>query len=372
MIVNLKSPTDLSGFYIVYEGSTNIEKPGIYGISHLMEHLMCKNFDHLQDKFEEDGIDWNAYTSGNEIVFYIKGLDEKVNKWKYKFTELMSEFNVTKDQFENERKIVLEEYMDTFNDQMSSHYLNLERKIYDYYNPIGKRTDLESLKFMDCLNFFETQYMKPSKIINVSKNNDFKSNLIDFSDRKINKEYKLFENNKAELDITNTFKDKSSLIMKSNIVDGDYAKIHFLNNMLSGGLNSPFYQEIREKKGLVYFIDCSLSRMNDKGDINISTLTSNDNIDNVVETINEIFKNPDKYLTKERFDVVKESVKVNLKKQDINRYSHVSRWINPEGWSLSDIIDDIELPDIKGVFEKYYNVDDFYISNDKTEFSQQQ
>jgi hypothetical protein len=33
MIVNLKSQTDLGGFYIVYEGSTNLEKSGWYGIS---------------------------------------------------------------------------------------------------------------------------------------------------------------------------------------------------------------------------------------------------------------------------------------------------------------------------------------------------
>ena len=54
MIINLKSQTDLSGFYVVYEGSTNLEKSGWYGISHLMEHLMCKNFDHLQEDFDKE------------------------------------------------------------------------------------------------------------------------------------------------------------------------------------------------------------------------------------------------------------------------------------------------------------------------------
>ena len=115
MIINLKSETDLSGFYVVYEGSTNLEKPGWYGISHLGEHLLCKNFDHLQEDFDKDCIEWNAYTDSNNIVFYITGLEEKVNKWKYKFLELLSEFKITKEDFENERKIVLEEYSDYFN-----------------------------------------------------------------------------------------------------------------------------------------------------------------------------------------------------------------------------------------------------------------
>jgi hypothetical protein len=76
MIINLKSQTNLSGLYVVYEGSTNLEKKGNYGISHLMEHLMCKTFFHMIQDFDRDGIQWNAYTSSNEIVFYMTGLDE--------------------------------------------------------------------------------------------------------------------------------------------------------------------------------------------------------------------------------------------------------------------------------------------------------
>ena len=71
MIINLKSENELSGFYIVYEGSTNLENKGNFGISHLMEHLFCKNFDHLLDDFDRDGISWNAYTDTNLINFYL-------------------------------------------------------------------------------------------------------------------------------------------------------------------------------------------------------------------------------------------------------------------------------------------------------------
>lgn len=368
MIINLPNQTDLSSFYVIYEGSTNLEKPGWYGLSHLMEHMLCKNFDHLQDVFEENGLSWNAYTSGNEIVFYMTGLDENVNKYKGEFVKLLSDFNVTKEQFENERKIVLEEYMDTFNDQMSCHYLNLDRKIYDNYNPIGKRSDLENLKFMDCLNFFEEQYMNPSKIINVSKHNKFEGN-VKFAKREINKEYKIMESNTdVDLELNNSFKDKTSLIIKSPIITENFSKVQFVNMMLSSGLNSPFYKEIRENKGLVYFINCSMNRMNNVGDIDISTLTSNGNIEKIVDTLGEIFNNSDKHLTKERFNIVKNSVKINLSKQDINRHSSVGKWISPDGWDLTDIIDDITLEDCKEVFDKYYNLDDFYISDDKNEF----
>ena len=351
MIINLTSETELSGFYVVYEGSTNLEKKGNFGISHLMEHLMCKNFDHLQEDFDKDGIDWNAYTSGGEIVFYLTGLDEKVNKWKGEFMDLLSGFNVTKEEFENERNIVLEELMDSFNDQTQSHMLNLSRKLFNDYDPIGLREDLENLKFMDCLNFFELQYSKPTKIINVSKNNPYKNNTIDFAEREITKTIE-YGNYDSPFELGNEFKDKSSLVMLSPIINEDFAYVHYINAMLSLGLKSPLYQEIREKRGLVYYVHCYQSRMNKQGLNTIATQTSNKNFDAVVDAIKLVLDNPKKYLTKERFDLVKDFYSVRQKKDEILRYKNVNQWINPPKWSVYDILDSVNFKKVKEVYDK--------------------
>jgi predicted Zn-dependent peptidase len=366
MIINLKSQTDLSGFYVVYEGSTNLEKPGWYGISHLMEHLVCKALDHLQEDFDRDGIDWNAYTSGNEIVFYLTGLDEKVSKYKKDFVKQLTTFNVTKEEFENERKIVLEEYMDAFNDQGDSHMLNLSRKLFNDYDPIGSKQDLENLKFMDCLNFFELQYAKPTKIINVSKKS-YKNNLIEFQERKIIKDIS-FGDHDVALELNNEFKDKTSIVILSKIINEDFAYVNFINSMLSLGLKSPLYQEVREKKGLVYYIHCYQSRMNDKGITTISTQTSNKNYNDVVDAVKLVISNPDKFLTKERFNLVRDYFRVRKQKDDILRYKSVSQYINPKEWNIYDILETVTLNKIREVYDKYYIFDDFYISNDKKEF----
>ena len=367
MIINLKSQTDLSGFYVVYEGSTNLEKSGWFGISHLMEHLMCKNFDHLQEDFDKDGIDWNAYTSSNEIVFYLTGLDEKVNKWKGEFMDLLGQFNVTKEQFENERKIVLEEYMDAFNDQTDCHMLNLSRKLFSDFDPIGLKKDLEKLKFMDCLNFFELQYSKPSKIINVSKNKEYKNATLSFAERTIVKNIS-FGNNDVPLELNNEFKDKTSIVILSPVIDEDFAYVNFINTMLSYGLKSPLYQEIREKRGLVYYVNCYQSRVNNQSLNTISTQTSNRNYKDCIASIKEVISNPDKYLTKERFNIAKDLYTVKKQKDEILRYKNVNQYINPEGWSIYDILDTVNLKKIREVYDKYYQFDKFYISSDKKEF----
>jgi predicted Zn-dependent peptidase len=367
MIINLPSQTNLSGFYVIYEGSTNLEKPGWYGVSHLLEHLCCKSFDHLQEDFDRDGVDWNAFTSNNEICFFLTGLDEKVNKWKGQFVDLLGQFKITKEDFENERKIVLEELMDSFNTQTESHMLNLDRKLFGDYGPIGLKEDLEKLKFMDIINFWELQYAKPTKVINVSKNNPYKNKTLDFAERTIVKNVS-YGDHKVPFELSNEFKDKSSLVMLSPIIDEDFAYVHFINAMLSLGLKSPLYQEIREKKGLVYYVHCYQSRMNQQGINTIATQTSNKNFDEVVAATKTVLENPKKYLTKERFELVKEYYKVRMEKDEILRYKNVNQYINPEGWSVYEILDTVNLKKIKEVYDKYFKFENFYISNDKTEF----
>ena len=154
----------------------------------------------------------------------------------------------------------------------------------------------------------------------------------------------------------------------SPIIEEDFAYVHFINAMLSLGLKSPLYQEVREKRGLVYYVNCYQSRINNQGINTISTQTSNKNADKVIESVKEVIENPDKYLTKDRFNLVKDFYNVRMKKDEILRYKNVNQWINPKGWSVYDILDEVKFKDIKEIYEKYYNFDKFYVSNDKKEF----
>jgi predicted Zn-dependent peptidase len=156
--------------------------------------------------------------------------------------------------------------------------------------------------------------------------------------------------------------------MLSPIIEEDFAYVHFINAMLSLGLKSPLYQEIREKRGLVYYVHCYQSRMNQQGINTIATQTSNKNFNACVDSVKEVISNPKKHLTKDRFDLVKDYYKVRMKKDEILRYKNVNQWINPEGWSVYDIIDKVDFKKVKSVYDKYYDFDKFYISSDKKEF----
>ena len=323
--------------------------------------------DPVLEDFDRDGISWNAYTDSNLINFHFTGLESRLSKYRYKILELMSNFNVTKEQFETERNIVLSEYEDVFNDQSQTHYLNLYRKLFNDFDPIGLREDLESLTFMDCLNFFEKQYMNPSKIISVSKTFKFKSDDIDFKEREIITNL-TYGNNDVPLELGNSFKDKTSIIMLSPVVNENWAYVNFINAMLSMGLHSPLYDEVREKRGLVYFIHCYQSRHNKQGLINISTQTNNRNVNGVIEGVKKVLTNKSKLFTKERFNLVRDYYLVRSEKEEILLYGNVGKYLLPDGWSTYDILDKLKLNDLKDVYDEYYKFDNFYISTDKKEF----
>lgn len=362
MITNLFNQTELSGFYIVYEGSTLLEKKGWYGISHLMEHLLFKSVDHLQDDYDRAGLDYNAYTSTNEIVFYLNGLDHQVVKYRDQFLDLLSNFQITEEQLEMEKQIVLSEYEDCFNEQSQSHALNWSRKYLGDLDPIGLRKDIENINLDDIKEFFKLQYSKPTKIINIGKT-PFKRKDIQFQKLILEKDFQ-YGNYDIPLELGNSFKDKTSIIVASPLITENPSMNHFINSMLGFGLRSPLYNEVREKKGLVYSINCCLYRLNNKGINMITTQTSNKNSKEVVDTIQNILSNPDKYLTSERFDIIREFYQNKFQKNKILRYKHISSLIEPDGWILENDINKIKFDDIRNQYNKYYT-NDWIISLDK-------
>lgn len=374
MIVNLKSQNDLSGLYFVYYGSCNLERPGLYGSSHALEHLQCQSFEHLTDDLDNNGIEWNAYTSSNEIVFYFTGLEENLAKFRPKLMKLMSEYKISEERFNNEMKIILQEALDTYNDQQSAHYLNLARRLHNHYNAIGPISDIQKMTYADILEQHEKQYSKVDKIINVSKTFELKTTRMKF--RKSDdfqkftsfsdpNKYDLKPNNKVKLDKLNDFSGKISVIYHAPLVEEkDAQMIQYIDAMLCMGLNSPLYQEIREKKQICYSLQMELERLGNKGFHTFSTITTKKNLKTLNETLKEVLDNPEKYLTKNRFNLINNLLKINIKKRDINRYKNVNDHIKPKMWDVYEIVDKITYKDMLDVYYKLISFDKFKCSLD--------
>lgn len=376
MIVNLKSLTDLSGFYIVYYGSCNLEKPGTYGISHACEHIFCQAFEHMQDDLDNAGISWNAATYSNYIVYYFTGLEENLASFRDKLTKAISIFKVTKERFETEMKIIYQEYLDSFNSQDWSHALNLYRRKFNHYGPIGLGQDIKSITYEKFMEFYNLQYSNPDKIINVSKTFKYenlkglkfknKKEVKTFTDFADPFNYPIKENPKAKIEKLADFQGKCSVIYYTDLITDtqDVSKIAFINLMLVMGLNSPLYRLLREQKQIAYSMHLDLDRMGSIGINAYRTVTTKKNLKTLEQGLKEVLNNPSKYLTQERFELVNNVLKINLKKRDINRYKNIDDQLEPIEWDVYQLVDNCKLDDLLTIYDKYFTFDKYTRSLD--------
>jgi len=322
----------------------------------------------LIEEFQQYGLEWNAYTSSTNIVFYLIGLDKYVSKFKYTFLNRLNQININNDEFELEKSVVLEEYSSIFNVQSSSHKLNLYRKLFNSYSSIGRKEDIEKLTLEDCKNHFDEFYKNPSKIINISKNNIFEQ-YIDFKDFNSNNKFEYIYNNNAEINYFQSKLNKSSIIYLSPMIYEDWPIIFFINYLLSNGINSPLYKNIRKKTGLSYYINCDLDRLSDNSGINmIYTETDDNKVDKLMQVLDDTLSNTS-FLTKNKIEQVRNSIINKIDTVNINRYINVEKYIKPEPWSIENHIHDITLEQVERAYLKYYNVNNFYKNVDKIEFN---
>lgn len=358
MILNLDSQTNLSGFYIVYDGSTHFEYPGVRGINHLMEHLLCKQFKHLYLDFDKNSITWNAYTSSDHVVFYMTGLDDRLNQYKEELlASLTNGFTVPEEDFLIERDVVLEEYGDYMDNPEHRHWYNTLRYLYNHYGPIGLKKDLKDLSYEDCVKFYDIAFSAPTKIINVSKFNEFTTDL-----KLAPKATPNFEAQRGVAELEYGESDKTTILLATQLFDDNFVEAAFLSYMLSKGLDSPLYHELRVKRGLTYGCYTTVSDFADKSTLITTMTTSNEKVSEALDILNMIFKSKDKYLTKERFDTIYSYLESRAMISETLRYAKVAPYIKEPKRSL-----DLQLKNI--TYQKVMDTFDALVGFDKMDVS---
>lgn len=368
MIKNLKNETELSGLYFVYNGSTNLETKGTLGATHILEHLVCKVFDDMQDELQSNGIAWNAYTSYNRVVFYFTGLEEYLAPFRDVLIERMYkpfEEYITPEDVLKENKIVLEEYTDSFTDLNSTFNQNYLRKTYGYYSPIGLREDIENFNFDILKEFYYKQYNKPDMIINVSKTFVLENDKLEFEDRKhlLRDDWK--EDLNAQLENTNEYPDTLSITFQQKIDNEDVGVVKFICNMLSNGLNSPLYQELREKNAMCYNTGAYTYKIGNMTLLDIYVLTSPSKEDDVCNLLSKLLRQKSVHINCERLENIRKSLIIVKKKNLINRYDKINDILDEDIASMNNILETIDLNTIYDVYDKYFSYDNFKKSTDK-------
>lgn len=288
---------------LVKNGSRN-ETEDNNGISHFLEHMAFKGTStrtakDIAEEFDMIGGDFNAYTSKTATIYYAKVLKDDLEKAVDILTDIFLNSSFAEEELEKEREVIFQELCMTRDTP--------DDIVFDYFQetifanqPLG-RSILGTEKFiknltreeLDC--YFKTQYSTKNTIISAAGNFDTNlfNNLIiqkfeNFNSEETN-EYKLAKYIGGELHVKKDLEQAQFLLGFEGLsyLDEDFYDIQLLSIILGGGMSSRLFQEIREKRGLVYNISSFASSYSDCGIFGIYSALDAKNINLLIDLIAE-------------------------------------------------------------------------------------
>lgn len=354
-----KNKLGLTSLNIVFPTGSIYEKPGRRGISHLMEHLITKSVDKYMDQFTNDCIDFNASTSQNYVVVYFRGLEDKLpSDFKKELVRaILNDYvNITPKDFENEKKIVMQELLDTYEDPNEGNYTNLLYNYFDVHDPTGIPAEIEAFTYEEMQAVVKEQYSKPLRIIEVGKTaTDFSD--IEYLDTLPDPVQIKYKDRKQEIfPVTESEKVNVFVFSKIPIIKTECPPVIVGMQMLCEGLNSPFCQEIRETRGLSYYVMGDVHLISKNGVLVMNACTDKKNAKELEELFRIMCANVEKYLTRERYNIIINQLKTMFKIKKCLKWKNVGDLINMEMPNLEEWINDgkINYEKLVGIMQKYF------------------
>lgn len=365
MYIYEKKSLKMTTLQVVFNAGALYEKEGRYGTMHLMEHLICKSFEDLQSFLTKEGISWNAYTGDEHVVFHWSGLDSHLTPEVKKLLvdRVLGNLDmVSQEAFDNERATVLQEYGDAFDDPQSGVYLNYIRTHFNYFDAIGRREDVANFSIDDMKEVKKEFFSKPARIIEVGPTKtdfsyvEFETEKHEFAKLKYKKNWG------AELEVVpGGDKDLVVCLGKKIVKKSDYPFLKVAAMMLSDGLESPLYQEIRVKRGLSYYSRADVTPLISDSIYAFYACTTKERSGELCEVYDSVISNVANYLNRKRFDDIMSALSIAREKKKILRYGNVRDIVRKDCVQLPKNLNKITYEKVVEIAQKYFNNDNMII-----------
>ena len=358
------------------------------GISHFLEHMFFKGTKKRSTRdiaVETDTIggDLNAYTSRENTAFYIKILDEYLEKGVDLLSDIFVNSVFPENEIEKEKKIIKEEIKmveDTPDDYIHDLYSQMVWGDEGLGQPIlGRRETIASFSRDDLLSHIKRYY--GSKDIVISCAGNFSpEHLMEilgkrFSGLRHGSEPKKGTPPLFRSDVKVYTKDVSEAHICIGVpgikqTSEERYAFFLLNTILGAGVSSRLFQEIREKRGLAYSVYSFTSSYMDAGMWGVYAGVSRKKIKEVAELIlSEMLQLADT-LTETELERAKKHLKGNLilsLESTSSRMNNIARQEMYFGKNISadeiiDYVEKVKLREIKEISERLIRKDRFAIT----------
>lgn len=313
----IKSPSKLSCLAVVYKaGSVYEDHAYDAGVSHLLEHMIYRSAKAMEDELQVRGIDSNAFTGDDGVVFFIRGLEDQIAAVAEKWLDGIINYVPNEKDFKIELPIVTQEAKDYSNDPDGVYFYNFYLKHYGHCTPIGNVKLLHKMDINDIKACHDRLYNSPEGVVYCGKKDlRFRVNYPIAKPIEVNVPV---YNKIPLLDVTES---DTGIVTISTIKPLVYSERlwsvgKLAMQALGNGLNSPLYQILREKLGLTYHCAAYIPDIHKEANVPmLFAKCSKGNYSKVEKEMLKLLKNPKKWLTDERLEIVRSSELVEREKR---------------------------------------------------------
>jgi len=258
------------------------ETPAENGVAHLLEHMLFKGTERrsaqaIAEEIEAVGGQMNAYTARENTAYYARVLKEDVPLAVDIISDLLRHSVFDETELARERSVVLQEIgqaNDTPDDIIFDHFQAAAYPDQPIGRPVLGTPDTVAGMPRGALTHYLGQHYVPSELVLTA------AGAVDH-DRLVDQAYNLFADLEAREAaqphpveyVGGDFREDEDLeqlhfvmgFPGAAIGDQDYYAQSVLSTLLGGGMSSRLFQEVREKRGLVYAVYTFASAYRDGG-----------------------------------------------------------------------------------------------------------
>tara|TARA_Y100000590_G_scaffold468410_1_gene651090 strand:- start:3594 stop:4853 length:1260 start_codon:yes stop_codon:yes gene_type:complete len=342
------------------------EEEKINGTAHFLEHMAfkgtkTKTAKQIAEKIDNVGGYINAYTSEETTAYFVKLLEHDLDVGIDVLSDILQNSTFDSKELEKERGVILQEigmYLDDPSEMVGDYWQRtafpnqaLGRLI------IGKKEIIQSIEREKIINFMQNNYHPSKMIVSAAGNIDHdkfvekitssmknlpKGNLKHREKAKYQGgEYR--ENKKLE---------QIHLILGFqglDFYDEDYYALSIYSAIMGAGMSSRLFQEIREKRGLVYSIYSSARSFYDAGIFQVVAGTGKNEIAELLPVLCDELVNAPKNLTEKEIEKSKTQLKTATLLSSESPMSNAAI-------SVHQLFTHGKLIDVKDIIEKINNV----------------
>jgi predicted Zn-dependent peptidase len=291
---------------VVVGMGSRYEKEAHQGVSHFIEHMMFKgtkkrpNALAVASELDSIGAQFNAFTGSELTGFYVKSFAKHLSLSLDVLSDILINSKFAADEVERERKVILEErrmYRDNPRDYIHDLYDRLVYGRHPLGRPtIGKEETIHSIGRGDLLDYCRGWYRPGNIVVGIAGGVGG-----DLSKKEVTRFFGKLGKEAWEKPLPfKSQQKKSAVLLKEKKTDQTHLALGVrgyplghprkyayavLNTILGRGMSSRLFTEIREKRGLAYYVGSLTSPYTDAGDLTVFAGVNNRRVKEAVEAI---------------------------------------------------------------------------------------